>query len=521
MRDIDKGWSWIIDPSCYNYERSKDYTDTVFLEMEEIVNNLGDNLVNANSLTINSGKNYPFKSITREGILSEPNRQLNEAILDIKIEGALPGRYYRLAYLKNGYQGLGVYDYGINLIEFAEGDTLELRVIDYTHPAPDLVLDSIQTQTIKSTVRPELSISITFDTSKLPPKGTNINLMRDIDKGWSWIIDPSCYLYNAPKSGIFYDIKNNKDVSVTYNSDSFIYRLTFGMNGFNALPNIKKIERATATKPQTWVVISETDTDYLPPITVRAIDNGDGVESNYYTGGNHGSNGSSGGSQTARNILYAIDIDGTEVNEHNKKGYAEKINLKIVNEIMAYNTITLDRYVVRQSFKVTLQSKQILVNSDITALEDVVVTTDNGLQLYTGGYQGSMLILGGSQLTRIPFSNGFSSGKKYLQPKAFALVLINSFDQLTMWTDRSYEAGDGRYVGNTNAYIRSGSGSNTKFYNAIVANSPTTILAGTGYKWRGGYSIERKQDIQGYDSLFSINNGYTIALDAINYSVID
>ena len=473
-----------------------------------------------NQITINSGKDYPLRKMTRDSVTSVANSYLNDALLDVSIVGARPDKIYRIGYLKNGYVGLGDYAYGIAVYEYDKDYTNELRIIDYTNPAPDLAMGGVQSQTVSSAIYTDFSIKLTFDTDKLPPAGTNINLMRDTDAAYSWIIDPSTYQLKLPKNGVYYSINSTDDISFTYQSDGYIYRVTFGKNGYNNLPNVKKIERATTTKPHVWVVISETDTDYLPPMVVRAVNDGDSVTSLYYTGGNHGASGSAGGAQTARNMLYKIKIDGQDA-AYQKSGYATSITLHIVNELMAYNTITLSRYVIRQSFNVTLKAGQIIVNSDVKALEPVEITTENGLQLYTGGYQGTMLMLGGKTVDRVAFSTDVSSGKKYLQPNAFATVLINGFDQIAMWMDRAYEAGDGRYVGTSTALIRSGNGTNTKFYNAIVSNSPTTLEKGEGYKWRGGYAIEHKEAPTGYDSWFSKDNGFVVAVDASNYSIVD
>lgn len=473
-----------------------------------------------NSLLVNQGKDYPLRKMTRDSVTSVANSYLNDALLDVSIVGARPDKIYRIGYLKNGYVGLGDYAYGIAVYEYDKDYTNEFRIIDYRDPAPELSRGGVQSQTVSSVIYTDFSIKLTFDTDKLPPTGTNINLMRDIDPAYSWIIDPSTYQLKLPKNGIYYSINSTDDISFTYQSDSYIYRVTFGKNGYNNLPNVKKIERATTSKPHVWVVVSETATDYLPPMVVRAVNDGDGVTSLYYTGGNHGASGSTGGAQTARNMLYKIKIDGQDA-AYQKSGYATSINLHIVNELMAYNTITLSRYVIRQSFNVTLKAGQIIVNSDVKALEPVEITTENGLQLYTGGYQGTMLMLGGQTVNRVAFSTDVSSGKKYLQPNAFATVLINGFDQIAMWMDRTYEAGDGRYVGTSTALIRSGNGTNTKFYNAIVSNSPTTLAKGEGYKWRGGYAIERTAAPTGYDSWFSKDNGFVVAVDASNYSIVD
>lgn len=478
-----------------------------------------------NKISINSGKNYPLKSLPRNNTTSVPRADLNNALLDVKIYGALPDHYYRIAYIKNGLTSLGDYPYGVQIDEmpiagYEDSSVTTSRIIDYTDPAPNIPRGGVHTQVIKSPRQPDFEVHLTFDTDKLPPVGSFINLKDAGNAAWSWVIDPSNYTYAKQRAGVYYKVDNDLNVSFEYQSGLYYYRVTFGKNGFNNLPNIRKIERSVANRSKVWSTISETDTDYLPPLVFKVLNNGDVGATSIYTGGNHGTSGAAGGNQTARNVYYRIAANGQELSA-GSSGYAESVDLFIINELMAYNTVSTGRYAIRQTFKVELKKAQVIVNADIHALEDIEIATDNGLQLYTGGYQGTQIIVGGQDTTRVAFKDKTNSGLKTNAPNAFALVLQNQFDQLAMWMDREYGAGDTRYIPNSATLIRAGTGTSTKWYNAIIANTAQQITASSGYKWRGGYSIERKANITGYDSAFSKDDGFVSVVDASNFTIID
>ncbi|OEY96045.1 hypothetical protein BJD20_13145 [Acinetobacter proteolyticus] len=513
-------WSYVIHPNCY------------------VPLDLSGATAPYDSIKLNVGKNYPLKVATRNGVLSPANIPFNDSILKIRIINAVQGKYYRLAYFKNSNTSIsGALDgwviEEIDQLNYETANNSIVRVIDYTHAAPDIKRDgTIQTVKVQSATRANFQIYITLDTAKLPALETPIDAMNNGTNGRSWIIDPSCYEYDLPVNvnitggvGVQYSVNTSNDVSVSYQSGAYLYRLTFGNNGFNGLPNIKKIERSPLQDTPSYVVISETTTDYLPPLQVRAVNNGDSG-AKIYTGGNHGSSGGEGGSQTARNILYQVNVDNQSLQSGiAKTGYASKISLLVVNEIMGYNTITLNRYIVQQTFNVEINATGINVTCENKALEDIVIEQDNGLQLYTGGFQGTQLIAGGQNTGRVAFNSTLNSGRKDAWPKTFSLILQHTNGQLTMWTDRNYEAGDGRYVSIAAPLLRGGGASNTKFYSAIVAGTVSApidapLSNGQSYKWRGGYSVQTALQPVNYDSTFMMKDQKCIVKTANDFSII-
>ena len=516
----DPGYSWIIDPSCYEI-----------------------NTTRANSLTINGGKQYPNRVMTRNAVTSGSNSFLLDCVLDVKVKGAREGFYYGIRYFKNGTTALPGPADGWTIEEqsiASYGTTFDAdRVITYTDPAPDIPRGGIQTVRLVSPRVAGMEFLITLDTDKLPAYETYISMLNEGKTGRSWIIDPSCYeyenAYNTVSDTLSYSSDSVGNMSLIWQSGSYLYRLRFGPNGYNNLPNIEGIDRAPLgdRSSAAWVQINTAGTDWLPPMVVQAVNNGDGKGS-IYTGGNHGADGGAGGGNTARNILYRIYADGQPMQMgSNFNGDAKKISAVIVNELMAYNTTgTIDpvnfpaRYVLRQTFSVDIYPGSMEVRTEVRAYEDIVVKTDNGPQMVTVGFQESLLYVGGQYENRLAFDATTNSGSFASYPDCWALVLQNSTNgQQVSWMDRKYEAGDGRYIGGTAAAIRGGGATNTKFYHAVVASYSHNMAAGQTYKWRGGYAWQAP-DLEGsdFDSLIVFHKGgeqcSAIVKTASNFTVL-
>lgn len=498
-------WSWIIDPACY-------------IPVDEAgATSLSDSIV------INRGKSFPLKSMSRLGTTSAASSTLNNLLLDVQVIGpasSIEGKYFRLSWWQNETSFGGDSDFGMIIEEHtaATYSTTDTRVIIHDHnnaPATIVRGGGIQTVVITPAQRPSLRIAVTVDAAYLPAAGTTIDANSDNTRpAWSWVIDPACHVpVHMPqatevKAGVYYTLASGL-LTVAWQSDSLLYRLRFGPNGKNSLPNIVGLDRAPAGDPAlaTWTQINTSTTDYLPPLVFSADASGDGGSA-IYTGGNHGSDGSAGGSNTARNVMFELLADNKPL-PASASGYAESITAVIVNELMAYNTITLTRYCLRQTFHVTIRAGSMEVLTEHKALEAITVTTDNGPQAVTTGYQGTQLIYGGSNTARVTFSADLTSGAKSSYPNAWALVLMDGTNgQQVSWMDRSYGIGNGAQVGAANPYIRGGTGSNTKYYHAAIAGVPLAMAAGASYKWRGGYCWQAPGlQPAGFDSFFVHHRG--------------
>lgn len=461
-------------------------------------------------LSVNRSKDYPCRQMTRNSITSEANSFLKSAVLSVSVEGALPGNYYSIAYFKNGSTLTSGRPDGFLITrqtqdDFETADTSVVVVRASETLTPEIPRDGrIHTVVLPSTVQPGLTVSITLDTSKLPPYGEYVAMNSPARPGYSWIIDPSCYLYAVETpaedlvdtSALSYSVSDTNAMSVVWGSVDRLYRVRFGPNGYNVLPNIKGIDYALGGDREnaTWVQVNSSSSDWLPPLVVRAVNGGDNNKV-IYTGGNHGADGYSGGGQTARCVLFQLYVNGQPLEmSRAQQGHAQKITAVFTNEIMGFNTTgTVDpasfsaRYVLRQTFVLDFVPGAVEVVSFVEALEEIEVQKDNGPQMISIGYQGEQVFVG-SGIARGEFDPLKDSGPSSDTPNCWALVLSSGAGQQVSWVDRKYEAGGGQNVAPSAPYIRGGSATNTKFYHAIVAGRPISLQAGDGYKWRGGYA---------------------------------
>jgi len=243
---------------------------------------------------------------------------------------------------------------------------------------------------------------------------------------------------------------------------------------------------------------------------VAAQANGDGGTL-AFTGGAHGSNGDATGNPTARSTLYQAYADGQPILP-GTSGRAACVNIQLVEELMGYNTKTTGRYIVRRAYSIDVTPAGVVPTASVTALEPISVLTDYGLQGITFGYQGTQLVLGGQNNARVPFVNGAQSqsGAKSAYPNAWAVVFQEpTHGQMTLWMDKSYADGDGKYVDPAGVLVRGEA--TTKWYLGVVlpaisgTQTPHDFAAGAGYKYRAGLSWQSNgMQPTGYDSLIAM-----------------
>ncbi|WP_417315724.1 hypothetical protein [Cycloclasticus pugetii] len=470
------------------------------------------------SLTVNAGQEMPLRDKPRDGTNRPLSDSIKNSILDIKVIGARPGKYYRLEWVGNGVLLNGSIRYEML---FSEYDASQYSVDSINNGEPAIALGDIPATSIDTSTpiitrvfnspRIEgLSFVVTYKPSELPAGGSAA-LNGPESFGRQFIIDESLYFRtetgaapSEPTSGaLTYSLSSGGLLQAVWQSADKLYRLNFGPNGYNNLPNIIGIDRSDSVTTPAWQQINSAETDWLPPLKVKAFNNTDAGAS-IFTGGNHGSTGGAAGDQTARNIFYQILADGRELNAAGDSGSAGQIRVRVVNELMAYNTITIPRYVLRQSFDIVITPGSVAVEAEVKLYEDCAVVVDYGLQMVTHGYlSGTLLFVGGQFENRIPYA-AENGGTKALYPGLFATVLQDSTNgQQVSWIDRTYGSGNGDLVtiNNQMAFTTS-----TKAYSGIVYEgdvSAPNFLAGESYKWRGGYAWQAP-GLQGaaLDSLF-------------------
>ncbi|MGC9741837.1 hypothetical protein JTH53_04360 [Pseudomonas capeferrum] len=465
----DKGhYSWIIDPSCYVR-----------------VLTVGD------SLTINRGKVYPLRKMTRNGIASAEHPSWSKAILDIKVRGARPGKFYRLAYFVNGSKALPTAKYDGWIIEeidqanYATSDNPNTQVIRLSDEStPTILRDGIQTVHLVSSVVLGLTVTITLDTAQLPPLTGYISATQTFNPGYSYIIDPATYTMAssgaAGTAPLTYLVGADGRVTIMW-YDGYIQRgFTFGPTGANGLPNFVELLRD-------GVVIGIYNTDWLPPLLFDVKFNGDSAGLNF-TGGNH----LVADLKTAENVIYEIEADGVPL-APGDTGRADRITCRVVNKVMAGNTVSLGRYAALQSMQVDFVPGACNVHAQVLALEDLEFYIDYGCQM-VATVNDTLFYLGGQLEAPVPFDATLTSGSPSVYPDAWAVLCTAANGQLAAWIDRSYGVADGSQVSERYGLIIGG-GTTIKQYTTAIhrllernkdAPNYMPLKAGKSYAWRGG-----------------------------------
>ena len=503
----DSSGSWIIDTSCYEVAP----------------------LSEKGAIEINGYSHYPLRQMNVGGIVSPANHEFSKLILDAEVLGAENGKLYAIHYYQNGLND----GHGWILTEFEEAGLETNPVaarIENRNKEHEVFRDNgIQTLRITPTLRPGITFKITIDPSALPEYGTFVRSSDTSDPGYSWVVDPSCYVYPSDiptayqrGSGVEWSVLGG-DLTVAYKDGQQYYRITFGPNGFNNLPNFKRSE--VSADGAAWTLLEEPTTDWLPPIMFQAVnDTEPNPDGTVYTGGNHGSDGGAGGLQTARNVYYSIAPDGVKVSE-DSDGLASAVVMTIVNEVMAHNTITLGRYPLIETFKLIFRAGGVDVTCRREFREEVALAIDNGLQATTGVYRpGTFLVLGSAyprQAFTIENKDAFIDDIN-TNPGTWATILFrdNNPWMFAAWMDKGFGALDGNRF-NAERTVRFGSGGNHKLYHVIFGPNAVSLPAGGIYEWRGGYLWGEPPTDPTFDSVFHRWVGgemeATIAIDNANW----
>lgn len=489
-----------------------------YAKESDVTTTINTYMLGINSVAINKGKVYPQKALVRGGSVSNASNTLNNLILGVRVIGAEQGKVYKIEWIGNNTTSLGVptgwriasYDAATFSTSTSADRTL---VVDYTTAQAELNQTGTNKIAIKSLVVSSLVFEITYDGTALPTNGTYIRASNTTDNAYSWIIDPLCYEYStasetvgAGLQTITYSASTN-EFFVDFKSGSDWYRWIFGKNGYNNLPNFKGISKSTDGK--SWTVINSSLTDWLPPLRIQAINNGDG-RSKFATGGNHGNlNAAAEGEKTAKNVLFQVFADGSLLTDSITTS-AAVIDVVVVNDIMGWNTTPSElyegRYILRQSFNLTFKGGSVEVTANNTALEDLNLARDSALQFVCAGLTDQICFYGKS-LKEI-YADPASSGKYSDYPDVVAAGSFSAETQLIMWLDRKYGKGDMSWLHPDSPLVRFSGG---KCYMTVALDVnenqsdigyTVPLIANESYQYRGGYSLQNIQQNSGIDSSF-------------------
>jgi hypothetical protein len=452
----------------------------------------------------------PPQALVRDSVTSSRS-DFWDAIENVKVRGANPDKYYRIAYFKNGSTALGATNLDGWVFEECDKSTFatadeKVTIQNYNDIAPDIPRDGkVHTIEITCANAPSVRFSITINTAKLRAYGTFYPMNTSNTPSYSWIVDPRNYFTADDNSGSLYVAPTiDGGLTVAWAGSDKLYRVRLSPHGFNDIVNIAEVAYSNDTNlaSASWTATVTGGSDWLPPLRVSADNSGDGG-AQIFTGGNHGSSGGASGASTGFTERFSVLIDGRLVNVSTLTAtYCEQVNAVITNKICAYNTVTFPRYAVRQTFNLNITPAVVRVSCEVAALEDCTFKVDYGCQMITLAAD-TILIADGQYSTRQAFSNGLVSGVKSSYPNAWLATVSKSVLQQTTYMDNSYEYGDLRAVPATESLIFT---SSDKVYHKVIFQD-TPISAGNKYKWRGGYGFDGSTAPTGTDSFIQVYTG--------------
>ena len=208
----------------------------------------GGTITDSKGLENNKGIDYPLRSITRNGEITVIGTRIKDAILDIKVVGAKPNKYYRIQYLGNGTTAWGNPFYGVVVHEhdkntFASDSDKNIKVIVKRQNNYKEKPNGITTWEFKNDLE-NITITITIDFSVLDSDYYNFDHKSN---GYSSIIDESCYIYENSNrgslntnTGIEYPFKNIlRDGELSSSINDEIKLGVLDVKIINAKPNKK------------------------------------------------------------------------------------------------------------------------------------------------------------------------------------------------------------------------------------------------------------------------------------------
>ncbi|MDD2133370.1 hypothetical protein [Pseudomonas kurunegalensis] len=317
------------------------------------------------------------------------------------------------------------------------------------------------------------------------------------------------------RAGLSYVVDNDGRVHLDWVDGKDRRGFVFGKAGANELPNF--YQTTLNGHP-----LSTYTTDWIPPIVFEALLDGGGRAGLAFTGGNHLVDGK----RSAENISFEIEADGYSI-KPGDEGHADRVTCRVINKLMASNTVSKGRYALLQSVQVDFAAGCANVHADVVALEDLSVFIDYGPQMVTTGVNEKVFYLGGMNETPAKFNGNLNSGNFKEAPKAWASLCSSRKGQLAAWIDRGYGIADGTHIHESFGMIIGGGPGSVKQYTTAIhrqlkrdKSNYLTLSKGDRYQWRGGYSWSSGRSKPGFvASMKYLDNGRVRQADALSGAI--
>ncbi|NMF06249.1 hypothetical protein ACUH7Y_07125 [Clostridium beijerinckii] len=450
---------------------------------------------------LNVGRLFPLRQETRDGVqtaLSDADLNImKNCILDCKVYGARPNKYYRIQWIGNGWVNayarydilISEYDKSTYTTNSASG---KVDIIPLTSKATGKFAPTknIETVIVKS-LDGAIVVEVTIDYSVLTTANKNLLDMG----GMSYIIDENCYIPNMKTNALKVDFTNAS--SPIANVFSSKYRFDFRKEYNNQLFGWWQTSKKD-TSFNTPLIFTDTDdgvtsfgiaTDMIGPYIATAVNNGVDGATRVFCGGQHSSdNSTTNGSPTAENRKIDFWVDGTNI-INTGIYFGDKIDIYVVNAIMSYNTIGLNRYTHLEYVHYSISNGKINVTVDIKPLEHIRVEAYYGMQMVNTDYTYIQFIGGDTGTKRVLIAPGVEGAQK--GTLFYDTVIFNNNnhnDVLEMHMDNGYGLGQRTYIDDNQSLCFIASGKTYMRLCGFYGNTKSfDMFPNKIYSWRGYY----------------------------------
>lgn len=483
--------SWSTPPLDTNYPSEKLVYDTV----QEV-----------------RSQRSPLQFLEREGTFNTERPQVFPGLISASVDGAVGDEVFQVSYIAWGFyapnpQGVIIRRWASQDVFKEDEDNDQFQTIHNFTDATTWSFgeDYIKTVRIVPKLRPDVTIILTIDGSKLPTFGsTPFNSTASNLPGVSYILDPACYraaISTGGGSGLYWlNDEGSMTVAWPHGVDKLM-RLTVNKTGtLNGLPNIINVGVADANVPNNaaFSTINSGGGDWWPPLVFRIPSGGDG-STLAYTGGNHLSGGGSTGDPTAELESYQVWVDNTPAQDLETQGFGHEVVISWSNLIQAYNTRSTSppRYVARQRFSIRITQGSIETTCTVEAMENMVMLRDNGPQMPTAGFRTALHFWGGEGFGKLEpwIGTDHESGAISTYPTSRIAVVTGDSGHMVSWLDADFGiCAEADSTTSARPAMYSDGGTNKVYHSAVYNTSVgISMSAGERYSWRGGYAFSPEE----------------------------
>ncbi|MCF8020544.1 MAG: hypothetical protein K9L62_14255 [Vallitaleaceae bacterium] len=270
--------------------------------------------------------------------------------------------------------------------------------------------------------------------------------------------------------------------------DSVDLKLIFDRVGINGLYGLSRLSLSKAPQMGDYHKM-EIGTDWISPYMMRALDMED-LDSPFYTGGWHGSNGDDTGEITAYTDYVSFYVDSHPLYTDTWM-VCKSLTLQVVNQVQAYNddTSTLEEIIIY-----TIENDKVDIQVDARAKKPLEITQYFGLQTQNSWWDSIRYYdLMGTYTESTTYLNSYALPKNRQTVHQFQLRSSGLAPLLTagMLTDGLGSLGylqEDKPTCFTRGYGKS--------YFNLISGKPLLLDEEDHFTWRGFYKFESSEPVE-------------------------